>query len=101
MNYETYFIPTNFTDAGRVFGLFELRNFIDTIILTIPALYLCIALLPLSLTPKMIVTMVIVIPLGGFGLIGLGSDSLTRWVGSWWCWRRGRRILTYRGEMRK
>ena len=54
MNYEVYHIPTNFTDAGRVMGLFELRNLVEAVILTIPALYLCIAFLPLSLTAKVV-----------------------------------------------
>lgn len=101
MNYETYHIPTNFTDAGRVMGLFELRNLVEAVILTIPVLYICIALLPLSVTPKIIVTLVIVIPLGGFGLLGVNDDSLTRWLGSWWRWRRHRRLITYRGEVNK
>ena len=70
MNYEVYHIPTNFTDAGRVMGLFELRNLVEAVIMTVPALYLCIAFLPFSLTTKVIVTLVIVVPLGGFGLIG-------------------------------
>ena len=43
---ETYYIPTNFTDAGRVMGLFEIRNMIEAILLTLPILYLCIVLLP-------------------------------------------------------
>lgn len=97
MNYETYHIPTNFTDAGRVMGLFELRNLVEAVVLTLPVLYLCIALLPLSVTPKVIVTLVIVIPLGGLGLLGVNDDSLTRWLGSWWRWRRRRRLITYRG----
>ena len=42
MSYDSYFIPTNFTDAGRVMGLFELRNLIEALILTLPALYLCL-----------------------------------------------------------
>ena len=41
MNYEVYHIPTNFTDAGRVMGLFELRNLVEAVLLTLPALYLC------------------------------------------------------------
>ena len=45
MNYEVYHIPTNFTDAGRVMGLFELRNLVEAVLLTLPALYLCIAFL--------------------------------------------------------
>ena len=101
MNYEVYHIPTNFTDAGRVMGLFELRNLVEAVLLTLPALYLCIAFLPLDLTPKIIVTLTIIVPLGGFGLIGFSDDSMTRWLGSWWKWRRSRRIILFRGEVRK
>ena len=46
MNYETYYIPTNFTDAGRVMGLFEIRNMVEAVLLTLPTLYLCFVLLP-------------------------------------------------------
>ncbi len=101
MNYETYHIPANFTDAGRVMGLFELRNLVEAVILTVPVLYLCIVLLPLSLTPKIVVTLVIIVPLGGFGLVGINDDSLTRWLGCWWRWRKGRRLIFYRGEVSK
>lgn len=101
MNYEVYHIPTNFTDAGRVMGLFELRNLVEAVILTLPVLYLCIAFLPLTLSPKIIVTLTIIVPLGGFGLIGISDDSMTRWLGSWWRWRKARRIILFRGEVRK
>ena len=84
MSNETYYIPTNFTDAGRVMGLFELRNLIEAVVLTLPILYLCLAFVPLSMTPKIIVTLTVLVPVGGFGLIGINDDSLTRWLGSWW-----------------
>ena len=35
-NEDTYFIPANFTDAGRVFGMFELRNCIEAVVLAAP-----------------------------------------------------------------
>ena len=95
---ETYYIPTNFTDAGRVMGLFEIRNMVEAVLLTLPTLYLCIILLPLSLTPKIMVTLTVIVPVGGFGLIGISDDSLTRWLGCWWCWRKSRRLIFYRGE---
>ena len=98
MNYEVYHIPNNFTDAGRVMGLFELRNLVEAVLLAVPALYLCITLLPFTLTPKLIITMVAVVPLAGFGLIGISDDSLTRWLGAWWHWRRRRRVFFFRGE---
>lgn len=100
MNYDTYHIPTNFTDAGRILGLFDLRNLIEAVLLVIPALYLCIAWLPLALTPKIIVTMVIVVPTGGFGLMGISDDSLSRWLSCWWRWRRHRRLMFFRGEVK-
>lgn len=92
-------IPVNFTDAGRLFGLFEIRNAIETVLLTVPVLFACIAFLPLTLTPKVVVTMIVVVPLGGFGLIGISDDSLTRWLGCWWRWRKRRRLMLYRGEV--
>lgn len=98
MNYEVYHIPNNFTDAGRVMGLFELRNLVEAVLLALPALYLCIALLPFSLTPKIIITLSVVVPLAGIGLIEISDDSLTRWLAAWWRWRRRRRVLFYRGE---
>ena len=101
MNYEVYHIPSNFTDAGRIFGLFEIRNVIETVLLAVPVLYLCIALLPLTLVPKVIVTLVIVIPVGGFALTGIRDDSLTRWLKSWLGWRKRRRVMYYRGEVRQ
>ena len=101
MNYEVYHIPSNFTDAGRVFGLFEIRNVIETVLLAVPVLYLCIALLPFALLPKVVVTLVIVIPLGGFALTGIRDDSLTRWLKSWIGWRKRRRVMYYRGEVKQ
>ena len=100
MNYDSYYIPTNFTDAGRVMGLFELRNLAEAVILTLPALYLCLAFLPLDMMSKLVVTLSIIVPLGGFGLIGISDDSLSRWLGNWIRWRGRRRIMFYRGEMR-
>lgn len=100
MEREVYYIPTNFTDAGRVFGLFEIRNLVEAVVLVLPVLYLCVALLPLSLTPKIIVSMSVVVPVGGFALIGISDDSLTRWLVCWWRWRRGRRMISYRGEVK-
>ena len=70
MNYEVYHIPTNFTDAGRIMGLFELRNLIEAAILTIPVLYLCIAFLPFKLTTKIILTLWSLFLLAGSGSSG-------------------------------
>ena len=101
MTYETYHIPVNFTDAGRLFGMFEIRNAMEAILLSVPILFFCINCLPLTLTPKIIVTMVILVPVGGFALIGINGDCLSRWLSNWWQWRKHRRMLFYRGEVKK
>ena len=98
MNYETYYIPANFTDAGRILGLFEIRNVVEAIILGVPVLFLCAYFLPFSITTKVIVTLVLFVPVAGFALIGISDDSLSRYLKAWWSWRKKRRILTYRGE---
>jgi len=98
MNYETYHIPANFTDAGRVFGLFEIRNVLEALLLGAPTLFLCATLLPFGFTMKIVATLIIFIPVAGFALIGISDDSLSRWLKSWLGWRKRRRILTYRGE---
>ena len=97
MNNETYYIPANFTDAGRVMGMFELRNLVEAVILTLPVLYFCLVLLPFELTTKITVTLIIVVPLGGFGLMGISGDSLICWVVMLLLWRRARRLINYRG----
>lgn len=99
MTVETYYIPANYTDAGRLFGLFEIRNAIEAVVLGVPVLGFCIACLSLELTQKIMVTLFLLVPTVGFALIGLKDDSLTRYIRTWWTWRRKRRVLTYRGEV--
>ena len=38
MDSETYYIPVNYTDAGKLFGLFEIRNAIESVVLGLPVL---------------------------------------------------------------
>ena len=98
MNYESYHIPANFTDAGKLLGMFTIRNTIEALLMAAPLTYLGLVFLPFEITTRIIITMVAVIPTGGFALIGVNDDCLTRFVGSWWRWRRNRRILTFRGS---
>ena len=89
MKNELYYIPANYTDAGRLFGLFEIRNAIEAVLLGLPLTAACAYWLPLFL----------MVPVVGFALIGLKDDSLTRFLRIWWTWRRRRRVMTYRGEV--
>lgn len=99
MESETYYIPANYTDAGKLFGLFEIRNAIEAVLVGLPTLAFCAVCLPLELTWKIIVSLFLLVPVVGFALIGLKDDSLTRYLRTWWTWRRKRRVMTYRGEV--
>lgn len=98
MNYETYYIPANFTDAGRLFGMFEIRNGIEAILVGIPIIFLCMYL-PLELMNKIIVTLVILIPASGFALIGISDECLSRYLRARFRWKKNKRVLTYKGEI--
>jgi hypothetical protein len=98
MNYETYYIPANYTDAGKLFGLFEIRNMLEAVIISVPIIAICFRFLPFSLTAKIIIKIIIVVPSAGFAMMGINGDSLSRYLKAWFGWRKKRRILTYRGE---
>ena len=95
-----YVIPANFTDAGRLLGLFEVRNGVEAVALSVPLLAGCFSWLPFSLTTNLIITMIIVIPSGGFALIGINDDCLTRFLHTWLVWRRKRGVIFHRGHAR-
>ena len=65
------YIPRNYTDAGRIFGMFEIRNVIECVLLCFPIIILTFLSSPFGLTATIIICMVFVIPIGGFSLIGL------------------------------
>ena len=47
MESETYYIPANYTDAGKLFGLFEIHNAIEAVLVGLPVLAFCAFCLPL------------------------------------------------------
>ena len=95
-----FFIPTNFEDSGKLMGIFNMRNVIEAGVLSLPFIYLIFKFVPVSLTWKIIIASVFVIPIGGFALIGINDDPLTVFVKNWWRWLRNRKIIEYRGEVR-
>lgn len=93
----TVFIPTNYTDAGKLLGLFEIRNVIECFILCVPLALLTIWLSPFGLTGTIILVTVPVIAVGGFALIGVQDLSLFTFLRIYTRYRKNKRILTYRG----
>ena len=92
-------IPTNYTDAGRLFGLFPVRNVVEALALCVPLAMLTMGLLPLEITGKIIGTVIMLVPVGGLTLMGIQGDSLLTFLRIYIDWRRKRRIMIYRGDV--
>ena len=45
----TVAIPVNFTDAGRLFGLFEIRNAVEAVLICVPLAAILMRILPFGL----------------------------------------------------
>ncbi|GHU94307.1 hypothetical protein FACS1894208_05130 [Clostridia bacterium] len=95
---EPYHIPANFTEAGRLLGLFELRNTIEAAIVAIPIFFISFAFLPFGITAKCIIAMIFAVPIGGFALIGIQDDCLSRFLLSYFRWRKSRKTLIFMEE---
>ena len=93
-----YFIPSNFEDSGKLAGLFGIRNVVEAGILSLPLAYLIFKLLPMSLTWKIIISAVFVIPMSGFALMGINDDPLSVFAKNLWNWLKNRKIIEYRGD---
>ena len=93
-----YFIPSNFEDSGKLAGLFGIRNVVEAGILSLPLAYLIFKLLPMSLTWKIIISAVFVIPMSGFALMGINDDPLSVFAKNLWNWLKNRKIIEYGGD---
>lgn len=91
-------IPANFTDAGKLFGMFEIKNAIECGIVCIPLLMAVIALSPFGLTGTVVTAGILVIPAGGFSLMGVRDHSLFTFLRLVIKWLKGRGVMIYRGE---
>ena len=80
-----FLIPANFV------GLFSTRNVVEAVILVLPFAFCIFKLVPLSLTWKIILSSVFVIPVGGFALMGIRDDPLSIFVRTWFEWRKNRK----------
>lgn len=92
-----YFIPTNYTDNGKVLGMFPIRNLIEAVLVGLPVLFLTFRFLPLSLTWRIMFSLTLVVPCSGFALIGIDDAAISTFLRIWRQWRKQRRILEYRG----
>lgn len=98
MDNTIVYIPNNYTEAGRILGMFEMRNVAEALILCIPLVLITIILSPFGLTETLIIATVLVVSVGGFALIGIHDYSLITFIRIYRRWRKNRRILIYRGR---
>ena len=94
---DTVYIPSNYTDAGKLLGAFALRQVAECAAICLPLAAMVFLLCPLGLTGKIIVCAVLVVPAGGFALFGIQDHSLLTFARLYSRWRKNRRILIYRG----
>ncbi|WP_077534371.1 hypothetical protein [Massiliimalia massiliensis] len=95
---QIVYIPTNYTDAGKILGMFEIRNTIECVVLCVPLALLIFFLSPLGITATIVIITVLVVPLGGFTLFGIQEHSFFSFLYIYTKWYKNRRILTYRGS---
>ena len=98
MDEITVAIPANFTEAGRLFGMFEIRNTVEAVFLCVPLAALLMRVLPITALARITVTCIVVVIVGGFALIGVGDTSLLNFLRLYIRFRKNRKILTYRGK---
>ena len=92
-----YTIPPNYTDSGKLLGgMLETRNTVEAGILLVLAGYPELMWLHLSVTVKVVVMTITLLPLGVFALMGLGGDSLLQYVTHIVSYWMRRRTLHYR-----
>ena len=92
-----YTIPPNYTDSGKLLGgMLETRNTVEAGILLVLAGYPELMWLHLSVTVKVVVMTITLLPLGVFALMGLGGDSLLQYISHMVMFLVRRRQLHYR-----
>lgn len=94
---NTFFIPANFTDSGRIFqGMFEVRNVIEAIVFGGGFGWIAWNLFDLEFKLKFVLVFGIAGPIGVFSLLGYHGDCMTRLVQTVFTFLKDRRKMRYR-----
>ena len=75
----TFIIPQNFTDSGKILGMFKTRNFIEAVVFAgLPAYFIWNILLPIAgIVPTICITIFLIVPIFIFCIMGINEDALT------------------------
>lgn len=90
---DVYIIPPNFIETGTIFGgTIKLRNAAEALILSLligfPVFHL-----PATLTTKIIIACLTVLPAALFAIIGIGGESLSSFAINFFVYLKNRRII--------
>ena len=80
MEEDVYIIPHNYTDNGKILGMFEKESAYLAIAWVVPMTLLEFNFLPFSVDIKIFVLILGVIPPAIFALIGIGGETLISFV---------------------
>jgi len=78
---EAYIIPHNYTDTGKVLGLFDKQSFYLSVIWFLLMGFINFKLLPISIDAKIFTLILLVCPPGIIALVGIGGDTLIDFIG--------------------
>ncbi|MBR2422336.1 MAG: PrgI family protein [Oscillospiraceae bacterium] len=94
---NVYVIPANYTDSGKLFGgMVETRNAVEAGALVILVGYPELMWIPMSVTIRIVVMTVTLIPLAVFAFMGIDGDSLLQYLGHMLSFWRNKRKLHFR-----
>lgn len=96
---DVYVIPPNFIETGTIFGgSIKFRNAAEAIILSLligfPVFYL-----PVTLTTKIIIACLTILPAALFAIIGIGGESLSSFAINFFIYLKNRRIVGCNREL--
>lgn len=90
---DIYVIPPNFIETGTIFGgTVKFRNAVEALLIAL-AIGIPEFRLPVSLTTKIIIACLTVLPLSLFAIIGINGESLSSFVINFFLYLKNRRII--------
>lgn len=95
---EIYMIPSNFAEEGTMLsGRIRTKNAVETavMLLVLIPLLLC---LDMTVKTKMYIAMIVLVPVGILGILGVQGESLFAFIGSFFRYLTRRRLLTIPDE---
>lgn len=94
-NFDVFAVPKNFGEDGMTFNGVSRRNMAEGILIAAASGYPIVVYLPFSMSIRIILLCFVSLPLFFFGLVGIGGESLSQFVFTFFKWLLRRRVLRY------